>query len=240
MLSVHDVASALPSHLKSAATQNLVDMVNNVSQDPDICEHVRENFVTYATVLKEGKFKVESYVDACSYVTYKMMGYSNMEAYARTFPARYNQHRANGVSDKDISTYVSVYHRGRLVSMIMERAVMPAWVLNQDVYQLAINEQYNLMTTAKSEKVRCDAANSLLTHLKKPEKHEVDLNVNVQETSGMKELKYMLTELAQAQKTMITDGARTRDIAHQKLGPVIDVVADAELIPNTPEEEDQP
>lgn len=217
MLTLPELEQALPPHLKSSANQGLLDKINNVSADPETAKHIRDTFVSYASVLKEGKFKTEDYLNAVSYVTFKMMGYNNKEAYARAFPTRYQNLVAKGLSDKDISAYVSAYSKGRLVNMVLEQVLIPGWVLNQDVFQKAVNHLASLMVTAKSEKVQCDAANSLLTHLKRPEKKEFDINLNVAESSGMRELKGMLTELAEKQIALIEGGVQTREIAHQPL-----------------------
>ncbi len=169
MLTKELVEQAVPANLKTSVTQQLVDMINNVSSDPLIAEQVRENFISYTAVLKDGKFKTEDYLHAVAYVSYKLMGKSNKEAYASTFPGRYQILVAKGTTEKDISAYVAAYNRGKLVNLILEQTLVPTWVLNQGIYQQAINTQALLMATANSEKVRSDAANSILTHLKKPD-----------------------------------------------------------------------
>lgn len=229
MLTQRELEEALPSHLRHNATPALLDMVNNISADPEVAEQIRDNFLSYSGVLREGKFKTEDYLNAVAYVSYKIMGMSNQDAYARAFPQRYAALTAKGASQKDISAYVHAYSKGRLVNMIMEQTLVPTWVLNHDVYQKAINTQAMLMMTAKSEKVRADAANSILTHLKRPEKQQVELNIGVAETSGMKELKDMLTSLAERQQAAIEAGVQTKEIAHQKLISSPDVI-DAEVI----------
>jgi len=203
-------------------------MVNSISSDPEQARVIRENFIGYSSCLLKGRFKSEDYVHAVAYVSYKLMGYNNQESYARTFPARYRGLVAKGTSSKDISSYVHAYNKNKLVNLILEQSVIPSWVLNQDVYQKAINTQLELMVTAKSEKVRSDAANSILTHLKKPEKAEIELNIGVQETSGMKELKDALTSMAEKQRELITSGATTREVAHQPLieGTAKDITPD--------------
>lgn len=221
MLSTDDLKQALPAHLKGAATQELADKVNNIATDPEFAKTIRENFVSYAAVLKEGRFKVEDYLNAVAYVSYKVMGYTNQESYKRAFPNRYAALVAQGADDKTISAYVSAFNKGKLVNLVLEQTLVPMWVLNQDVYQKAIATQYELMTTASSEKVRCEAANSILTHLKRPEKVAVELSLGEAETSGMKELKDTLTLLAQQQQAMIAGGTNTRTIAHQKLGAAL-------------------
>lgn len=230
MLSEEEIKSALPVNLRGNVSDEFVTTVNNVIADPEAAAVVRENFVSYTHVLREGQFKLTDYLNAVTYASFKIMGLSSREAYERTFPNRYQALAARGASNKDISAYVAAYNQNKLVNLILEHAMIPTWVLNQDSFQKAINVQVELMLTAKSEKVRSDAANSLLTHLKKPEKAQVEVDVNIRETSGMVELKNMLTELAETQQNLIGRGVPTRDIAHQKLieGTAIDV---------TPEEE---
>lgn len=231
MLTIAEVTKAMPPQLKANVSQDLVDLVNNISGDPEACRTIRETFISYTTVLKEGRFKTEDYVYAVTYVSYKLMGYNNKEAYARTFPARYQALVAKGATEKDISAYVAAYNKGKLVNLILEQTLIPVWVLNQEVYQKAITVQAELMMTAKSEKVRAEAANSILTHLKKPEKKEIELRLDTSDNSGLNELKDKLLEMAQLQQELIQAGLSTKDIAHQRLIPVDDSnIIDAEVI----------
>lgn len=232
MLTLEEVKETLPKHLKSVVTQALVDKVNNIAADPEMAEHIRQSFVSYTSVLQEGKFKTEDYLSAVAYVSYKVMGYTNQESYKRTFPKRYTDMVARGMDDKVISSYVAAYNKNKLVNLILEQTLVPTWVLNQDLYQKAINVQAELMLGAQSEKVRTEAANSLLTHLKKPETKQVELNIGVKEPEGLNELRDMMTSMAQRQQDLIGQGVTTREIAHQKFGQTIDVtpVEDAEVI----------
>lgn len=215
------IKEALPTNLRSSVTQSLVDLVNNVAADPIMAENIRNNFLSYTAVLREGKFKTEDYLNAVAYVSYKLMGYTNEEAYSRTFPQRYATLLAKGTNKKDISSYVHAFHKGKLVNIIMEQSLVPSWVLNQDLYQKALNVQAELMTSAASEKVRTDAANSILTHLAKP-KDNIQINLGQTENSGMKEMREMLQDLAKNQKTAIDNGQmKTIDVAAQRL-PVRD------------------
>lgn len=216
-LTIEQVTRALPPNLKSAATQTLVDTINNCITDPLIAEQVRDNFISYTRVLQEGKFKTEDYLHAVIYVSHKLMGMTNKDAYFSTFPQRYQTLVAKGTSDKDIAAYVSAYNRGKLVNLILEQTLVPSWVLNQDAYQKAINTQVELMTGAVSELVRTQAANSILTHLTKPKEAGPLVNIDLRETSGMNELKDMLVKLATQQRDLISSGVPTRNITEQKI-----------------------
>lgn len=229
MLNISDVKKALPATLNTNVTQHMVDQLNNLSTDPEVAEIMRNNFISYTTVMREGKFKLDDYVHAVAYVSYKIMGRTNREAYSLTFPGRYQNLVSQGKSDKDISSYVSAYNKNKLVNLIFEQTIIPTHVLNQDIFQKAINTQAELMMNAKSEKVRMDAANSLMTHLKKPESKQVELNMDIKESDGLKDLKNTLAQMAEFQIKQIEGGASTKDIAHQNI-IIQDNVEDAEVV----------
>ena len=223
-LTLKDVADALPPHLKSSATESLVDALNNIAVDPEAAEAIRDGFISYSKVLTEGRFKLEDYLNAVAYASFKLMGYSNREAYMKTFPERYEALVLRGASEKDISAYVAAYHKGKLVGMIMEQSIIPSWILNQDAYQKAINTQLELMTNSKSDKVRCEAANSLLTHLKRPETKQVAVSFSPAANDGLATLSDQMLKLAEMQRDLIAGGAlTTKEIAHQ-------VIIEAEVV----------
>ena len=204
----------LPSNLRTSATQGMVDMLNNVSNNQQEAELIRENFLGYTAVLSEGKYKTEDYLNAVKYVSFKLMKCSNEEAYVKTFPQRYQRMVKDGVKPKDIGAYVYAYSKNKLVNRIMEQTMVPSWVLNQDIFQEAINTQASLMRDPNvSPKVRSDAANSLLTHLAKPKEAGPLINLDMRDTSGMKEMKELLVRMAQQQQGLIKDGVTAKDIA---------------------------
>ncbi len=217
MLDIAVVAKALPPNMKGAATQALVDRINNAVSDPIVAEQVRENFISYTQVLQDGRFKTEDYLHAVTYVSFKLMGMTNHDAYMKTFPQRYQNLLANSTSSKDIASYVAAYNKGKLVNAILEQTLVPTWVLNQHLYQQALNTQADLMISAQSEMVRTTAANSILTHLAKPKEAGPLINIDMRESSGMDELKNAMVTLARQQQQMINSGVSPKVIAEQKL-----------------------
>ena len=213
MLTKELVERALPASLKNAVTPELVTQLNNVSTDQIFAEQVRDNFISYTGVLREGKYKTEDYLNAVTFVSYRLMNHTNKDAYFKTFPTRYQALLSKGTSEKDISAYVSAYVKGKLVQAIMEQTLTPSWVLNQDMYQDALKTQHELMRNAVSEKVRCDAANSLLTHLTKPKEAGPLVNIDMRESSGMNELKNTMEALAKQQLGLIQNGMTAKEIA---------------------------
>lgn len=208
-LTLDNVKKAVPAKLKDSIEQSFVDKLNNLANDPIVADQIRNNFISYAHVINDGKFSIEEYLSAVKYVSFKLMNLTNVDSYARTFPQRYAGLLARGTSQKDIASYVSAYNRGKLVNLILEQTLVPSWVLNQDIYQKAINTQAELMNNAKSERVKCMAADSILKALAKPEAAGPLVNIDMKESSGINELKQALVELAANQKRSIEKGILT-------------------------------
>ena len=223
-LTVDQFRSALPDKVKKSINQELIDQINTTLSDPEMYESYRENLLSYTKVMADGRFKVSDYVNAVKYVSHKLMGCTNIDAYSKTFPDKIQRFTSQGVVAKDIASYVTAYNKSKLVNLIFEQTLIPSYVLNQDLYQKALNVQAELMVTANSEKVRCDAANSLLTHLKMPETQKVELDLNVKEDSSIAALRATTLELARQQRLMLESGAmNAQEVAHSKL--VIDAEA---------------
>ena len=217
-LTIDQFKQALPDKVKKSLNQELIDQINTTLGDPELYESYRDNQISYTKVMADGKFKVSSYIDAVRYVSHKLMGCTNIDAYTKTFPDKYTRFMAQGVAAKDIASYVTAYNKSKLVNLIFEQTLIPSYVLNQDLYQKALNVQAELMTTANSEKVRCDAANSLLTHLKMPETQKVELEIGVREDSSIAALRATTLELARQQRLMVESGAmNAQEVAHGKL-----------------------
>lgn len=208
MLTLQEVQDSLPAGQKGNITQDMIDQLNALSKDPEEARYIRENFISFSQVLSEGRFKIGDYVRAVMYVSHKVMGKSNLESYKQTFPDRYKHLIADGRSTKDIASYVAAYNKGKLVNLVYERSVIPTWVLNQDMFQSALNVNYEIMNDISvSDKVRVEAANSLLTHLKKPETHKAELKIDIGLNDGMKALEQRIAEMAEVQLKTIEGNA---------------------------------
>lgn len=205
-LSSDELKKALPAKCKKSINDTLIQRINQAMADPEMYETYRENLLSYGRVMAEGRFQVEKYIDAVKYVSFKLMGKSNKDAYSATFPEKIERFKRQGVEDKDVASYITAYNKSKLVTLIMEQTLVPAWVLNQDLYQKALNVQADLMLTARSEKVRADAANSLLTHLKQPESQKVELSVEVGEDSSIRQLRDATMALVAQQRQAIQAG----------------------------------
>lgn len=223
LITLEEVRASVPTKLQSVVSQSLVDKLNYLNSEvPEAAENIRDNFITYVDVLQEGKYKLEDYLNAIKYVSFKLMNKTNRDAYRLTFPDRFKRMKESGNAEKDIDSVISAYNRNKLVNKIYEKTIIPSWILNQDAYQEAINTQVRLMRTASSERVQAMAADSILNHLKRPENiTQAQLNINVGTGSFIDELQKNLINLAQSQKELIKSGVSTKEIAEQRI--IVDV-----------------
>ena len=231
-LTLEQFKKVMPKQLTSSVSQEMVDEVNRLLVDPQLAQNYRENLLSYTSVMQDGKFKISQYLDAVRYVSFKLLGSSNLQAYIKTFPDRYQNWINNGVSDKDISAYVAGYNKTKLVNLIFAQTLVPSHVLNADLYQKALNVQAALMNDPNvSPKVRTDAANSLLTHLKAPEVAKIELDIGVKENSAIEELRAATLALAAQQRSNIALGSATvKGVAHSKIIAKGDVI-EGEVVP---------
>jgi hypothetical protein len=228
-LTIDQFKQALPDKVKKSINQELIDQINNTLSDPEMFEAYRDNLMSYTKVMADGRFKVQEYVNAVKYVSHKLMGATNIEAYSKTFPDKIDRFVQQGVTAKDIASYVTAYNKSKLVNLIFEQTLIPSYVLNQDLYQKALNVQAELMVSARSEKVRSDAANSLLSHLKMPETQKVELEIGVKEDSSIAQLRQATLELARQQRLALEAGQmNAQEVAHTRIvvdmGDVVDAV----------------
>lgn len=225
-LTMEQFQKVLPKKVRKTLNVKLLDGINKVLSDPLIRDSYRENLLSYTNVLNTGPYKIESYINAVRYVSFKLLGSTNLDAYVRTFPDRYQKFMQSSTSSEYIAQYVSAYNKNKLVNMVFEQTLIPVHILNADIHQKAINVQADLMLNANSEKVRTDAANSLLNHLKMPETQRIELDIGFKEDKTIQELRNTTMALVAQQRQMLEAGAMTiKEIAHSKL-----LIEDGEIV----------
>lgn len=228
-LTIDMLQSAVPKSLKNSITDDMVVDLNGMLVDPMLRENFAENILGYTQVLQEGRFKIRDYISAVKYVSFKLLGASNTEAYQKTFPERWQRLVDDGADGKTIAAYSSAYNNNKLVNLIVAQTLVPNHVLNQDLYQKALNVQATLMVTAKSEMVRTQAANSILTQLKPPEATKIEMDISMKEDSSISELRQATLELVEQQKSLLAAGTKPIQIAQSQIIPTDEEVTDAEV-----------
>ena len=211
---------ALPKSLKGSVTDDMVDHINKVIIDHPYAEQFRNNIIGYIDVIQDGRFKLSDYLNAVQYVSHKLLGSTNIAAFTKTFPDKIAKWQQENISSKDIASYVSAFNKNKIVQLIFKQSMTHVSVLNMDIYQEAINTQAEIMRSAKSDKVRSDAANSLMTHLRMPDESKLDITVhNPAAESAIAALEATTAALVDQQRQMMLNGLMTaQQVAHSKLG----------------------
>lgn len=219
---------ALPKGLKTRITGGLVDKLNSISKDPELRDQFADNFLSYSGVMQDGKYKLNSYIDAVRYVSYKLMGASNLQAYSRTFPERIKRLTDEDADSKTISSYVAAYNKTQLVSKVFEQTLIPTHIINAHIHQKAINKQAELMSNPDvSFKVQSDAAACLIKELRIPENTKIELDVTISEDKAIDALRQSTMALVEQQRTMIeNNNMSVKEVAHSTI--IEGEVADAE------------
>ena len=219
--------AGLPVGMKKSYPVGLADKVNEIIQADD---HMRGSFradiLGYMTVLRDGSHRIKDYINAVKFCSYRLSGVGVHKSYSLTFPERQAKLDAEGAPAKYQTSISTQYNKTKLVVLILQQAAIPFHLMNMDTYQEAINAQAKLMREANSELVRTQAANSILTHLKAPEKAKIEIDMNVSGGSNaMDELREITQQLREEQlKSIISGTSNAKEIAESTIlrGEVVD------------------
>ena len=97
------------------------------------------------------------------------------------------------------------------------------------MFQDALNVQHALMNNEEiSPKVRSDAANSILTHLKPPEDKNIEIDVGVNQGSVIEDYQKAMVMMVRKQKELIEAGGDLLSITNAAIKkpdvePIIDI-----------------
>ena len=133
------LAQVLPKHMQKRLNAATVGELNRILTSVDERERFKDTFIGYTSVLMEGKYSIQQYIDAVKYVSYKHMGDTNLNAFKKTFPNKILRYKQDGKNVEQINSFVSGYNKTKLVTSMMKQSAIPLYVLNQDAAQEAIN-----------------------------------------------------------------------------------------------------
>lgn len=156
-MSLEQIKALLPRGSKASISQRVLDLVNNVEDDGIDAGFMREKVMSFADVLKDGKYPIEDYMNAVKYGIATMNGMSNRKAYMMVFPERV-VHIQKKVKEReieiaagsqkspvDLDNFVGMYNKGDLVVEIKSRMILDVAIMNQPVNAEALNIKINLM-----------------------------------------------------------------------------------------------
>lgn len=217
MLTVPEVISIVPRQHKSKITQEFVDTLNGMVKDPTMAEVYQKNVITYADVLRDGRFKLTDYFNAVMYVSYKMMGLGNLAAYQKVFPDKCKDMVARNMPQKDMQAYAAMFNKNKLVTLIYEQTLIPDHIMYASVRHRAIAAQANLLNSSNEHVVQ-KAADSLMNHLKAPESAKISIEMGAKDSGVLSDLTNALNVLSRKQSDAITTGSHSvKEIAHSRI-----------------------
>ena len=225
MLEIEAVKKLVPKTQRSLITQEFLDKIEASVSDSDIAEQFKENFITYLNVLSKGKYKMEDYISAVKYVSFKLLGYSNINAYAATFPERYQRLKDEGQTQ--IEAFVSMYNKNQLVVQIYEQTIVPTHILNAPLHQEALN---TLADMIRDDSVRgmtkVKACEAILAYTKQPEIIKGELTIGIEQSDTINDLREVTEQLAKTYREALANGTKTlKQVAESR---IIDITVEEE------------
>lgn len=228
-VTVEELKILYPVKVAGKVLEQAAEILNTATEDMDyvMAKEFRDNCLSFIDILKNSKSRVSfaDYVNACKFATFKLAGNTDVRAYALTFPDRIRRMERDKVPNSHLYQYASIYSKNKTVVEVMAKLVVPTHIMFQDIFHQAVKVQSELMLDDKiSPKVRSDAANSLMTHLKTPEVKQAELKVDVQGSGAIEQLAEALGSLSGKQSEMLREGRYSlKDIRE---ATIIEVTAD--------------
>ena len=199
----------IPKGYAKNLTQEVVDEVNHLAEDPDYGQEFKDAFTTHTTILSgKESFSLSQYINAVKFYSLTAAGLSFVRAYVKVFPERLQARLDRGQGVDDMGGEASRYNGSDAVNKIRAQALVPLHLVNQGTTQLAINTLTTLMLKGRSEVARVSAATALLKELRPPEAQQVELQLGMSDAALEAQAKQteQLTMIAENQQRLLRAG----------------------------------
>jgi len=218
MLELEAVKKLLPKSHRTLITQEFLDRVEKSVSDSDIAEGFKDNFITYLNVLHSGRYKMEDYIAAIKYVSFKLLNYSNRDAYVATFPHRYER-LVKTHSEDSIDNFAAAYNKNKLVVSIYEQTIVPSYILNAPLHQEALNTLAGMIRDPSVKGLaKVKACEAILQHTKQPEVIKGQLTIGIEQSDTINDLREITENLADTYRGMLENkGIRLKDVAEANI-----------------------
>lgn len=217
MIEIDVVKKLVPRSQRTLITEEFLQTIEDIAKDSKLGELYKENFITYLNVLSKGKYKMEDYLSAVKYISFKLLNYTNIDAYASTFPERYQRLKDEGQTQ--IDSYVSMYNKNKLVMQIYEQTLIPTYVLNAPLHQEALTELAKMISDPDVRGMtKVKACETILQYTKAPEIIKNELVIGIEQQDTIADLREVTENLASTYKNLLESGAKTlKEIAEDNI-----------------------
>ena len=213
-LELESTKALVPKNYKKMIDQDLIDELNHLIEDPDYGDQFKEDFLMHNNVLEHNaNWSISKYIDAIKYHSLIQIGHSQVDAYCKVYPERLERKIRDGGSKADMGGEASRFNKSQLINKIRAQALVPLHLVNQHNVQLGINTLANVCANGRYDRDRVAAATALLKELKPPETAKLEIDMKVETTDAISELRKATEELALEQLRSIKAGMAVKEIA---------------------------
>ena len=191
--------------------EKALEFINSTirGSNPAIAEHFRSICINVMDSLygNGSRINLQDYLNAALFVTYRNTGDTKVKAYTKTFPDRVQRMQREGQSMTHLNSYADTYSKNQCVIDIQAKMLLPTHIVCHDLFYEAMRVTVDIMNDDKvSPKVRIDAANNIMAHTKQPEIKKQELNIKINESNEIEQLKQALFDLSAKQRNDIIEG----------------------------------
>jgi hypothetical protein len=198
----------------SLITQDTVDELNKLIEDPDYGEDFVDAYRQYFNILdKNTQWSTPKYMSAMKFFILMESGHTAVDAYVKVFPERLEARHARGESKTDMGGEASRYNASQLVNEIRKVAGIGVKLTHRYMLMDALDITHRLMNDRNvSPAVRQKAAETLIRELKPDEKSEISIEIK-NDVSAIDELRRATEALVLEQRRSIEAGISVKYIA---------------------------
>ena len=191
--------------------EKALEFINSTIREsnPAIAEHFRNTCIDVMDSMygNGSRINLQDYLNAALFVTYRNTGDTKVKAYTKTFPDRVQRMQREGQSMTHLNSYADIYSKNQCVIDIQAKMLLPTHIVCHDLFYEAMRVTVNIMNDDKvSPKVRVDAANNIMNHTKQPEIKKQELDIKINESNEIEQLKEALFDLSAKQRNDIIEG----------------------------------
>ena len=196
---------------------SLISKIQELASDPDLADDYKSKMLSYTGILKDGRYKIDSYIDAIKFTSFKVSGLGIADSYKLTFPDKVARWVSEGRDNKRISSNISMYNNNELVNLVFEQTMIPTHILNAGLFQEALNVAQEIMHNSGSDIARVQALNAILQNTKAPTITKIELDVGIKEANVIDNYEEAMNMMVDKQIEIIKAGGNVKDIANAKI-----------------------
>jgi hypothetical protein len=218
MLELEILQDQLGKKKGSLVTQETVDELNKLVDDPDYGEEFLDAYSQYFNVMeKNSQWSTPKYMNALKFFVLVEANHTAVDAYVKVFPERLAARHARNETKRDMGGEASRYNASALVNEIRKVANISVKLVHRHTFHDAIAVTAKMMYDNNvSPAVRQKAAEVLIRELKPEEDKQINVTVT-NEGSAIDELRKATEALVMEQRRSMEAGIAVKWIAESNI-----------------------